>query len=642
MNTVVEDISAVSPIGAASGQPETRSPSAATALAGVSAVLLTACGGGGDDEAAVAEVAGAGAQVGDGASQGLEADHLLPADSAAAMPDQGSVVQSPAREVQAKAVAAISRQDAARFLQQAGFGGNASAVDAVISRGFAGWIDWQSGLARSTDRYTLLAPLSEDGRAPRHFRRVDDVLWRKLMTGADVLRQRVTLALSEIFVVSMEDSQYSWCGAAVADYMDRLEACALGTPGQPVTANGPGTYRHLLEKVTLSHAMGRYLSMFGSQKADGRGSSPDENYAREVLQLFSIGLHQLKSNGQPKLDPSGQRIDTYKSADVTALARVFTGWHWNGFSATNPAFIRRDMGVRANQHDTGNKTMPTLGWSIQGNASAAVEMQAALDRIAGHPNVGPFIGRQLIQRLITSNPSPAYVARIARVFNDNGTGVRGDLRTVVKAILLDAEARTVSTSPRGGRLTPPMNRLVQWARTFGATSTSGQWTIGDLSNASQSLGQSPLRSPSVFNFYRPGYVHPGTPGSVTAGMGTAGLTVPEFQITNEVSVLGYANHMQAVILGRRRWINSNGRERFTELDVKARYTEWLPMADRPDRLFDELNVLLAAGRVGAATRALIVGAVTAMPAAVNDEARAHRVGAMIWLIMCSPQYLVQK
>lgn len=596
-------------------------------LAGGAALLLAACGGGGEDDLALGPTPYA--KVEDGAALEGAPDHLLESDaSRSAEPDLAGADTDEADTLQTRSATGISRQEAARFLQQAAFGGNASAINAVVSRGFAGWIDWQASLRRGTDRYSLLAPAPEDGKAPRHYRRLDDILWRKLMTGSDVLRQRVALALSEIFVVSMEDTRYSWCGAAVADYMDRLEACALGTPGQAVVANGPGTYRHLLEKVTLSHAMGRYLSMFESKKADNSGRSPDENYAREVLQLFSIGLYQLKTNGQPKLDAAGQRIETYRNADVTALARVFTGWFWNGFSKTNPAFIRRDMGKRAEWHDTGDKVMPTLGWTIRGNADAAVEMKAVLDRIAGHSNVGPFIGRQLIQRLVTSNPSPSYVSRIARVFNNNGAGVRGDLRAVVKAILLDPEARTVNTGVRGGRLIPPMYRLAQWARTFAPVSNSGNWIVGDTSDPNRKLGQSPLRSPSVFNFYRPGYVHPGTPGTLTAGMGASNLTLPEFQITNEVSVIGYVNFMRATIAG-------GG-------DLRATYAAWLPLADRPAQLFDELNTLLAAGRLGSNARSLIVGAVTAMKAATDDASRAARVGAMVWLIMCSPQYLIQR
>lgn len=622
-------------VSAPSSDTTLHDTSKAASLAGVSALLAACGGGGGDTPDELAQVQGARAVD---AAQALDPpDHLLGPDSAAVAPPS-----TRSSSAQASIASVISRNEAARFLQQAAFGGDARAIDAVVSRGFAGWIDWQAGLPRSTDRYTLLAPVAEGVKAPNHYRGLDDVLWRKLMTGSDVLRQRVTLALSEIFVVSMEDTKYAWCGAAVADYVDRLEACALGTPGQKVVANGPGTYRHLLEKVTLSHAMGRYLSLFESKKSDANGRSPDENFAREVLQLFSIGLYRIKSNGKPTLDAARQRIETYKNEDVTALARAFTGWYWNGFSKADPGFIRRDMRTEASWHDTGDKVMPTLGWTIRGNADPRVEMQQVLDRIASHGNVAPFIGRQLIQRLVTSNPSSKYIGRITQVFNNNGEGVRGDLRAVVKAILLDPEARTVSTSVNGGRLIPPMYRLVQWARTFAPTSQSGNWAIGDTSDPSRLLGQSPMRSPSVFNFYRPGYVHPGTPGTVTAGMGSNNVTAPEFQITNEISVLGYADYMQAVILGRRRWINSNGKERFTEYDVKARYTEWLPLADRPALLFDELNLLLAAGRVGATTRALVVSAVTAMPAAVSDEARAHRVEAVIWLIMCSPSYLVLK
>lgn len=527
----------------------------------------------------------------------------------------------------------ITRQEAARFLQQAAFGGDAAAIEAVISRGYEGWIDWQVGLPRHTSRFALLNPVRDAlGRPDRSYDRLDNVLWQRLMSGNDVLRQRIALALSEIFVVSMEDIDYPWCGGAVANYVDRLEACALGSPGQPVVANGPGTYRHLLERVTLSHAMGRYLSMYGSTRADYKpGRQPDENYAREILQLFSIGLVQLKTNGLPRLDADGQAIETYTAADVSALARIFTGWDTNGDNFNDPpAFIQTDMVCHdtgpTDRHDMGAKTL--LGRAFPAGVKGLPELRAALDLIAAHGNVGPFISRQLIQRLVTSHPSPSYVSRVAQVFNNNGAGVRGDLRAVVKAILLDAEARTPSTSSTAGRLIPPMNRLVQWARTCRVRSASGTWPLGNLSSASRGLGQSPMRALSVFNFYRPGYVHPGTPGTPTAALGQQGLTLPEFQITSEVTVVGYVNTLRPLLQG-------------LHADVRPDYTPWLALADDPGRLFDEINLLLAAGRLGAAARSAVVDAFPATPT-TTDEQRRLRVGAVVWLVMCAPEYLVQR
>lgn len=534
----------------------------------------------------------------------------------------------------ASATAAITRQEAARFLQQAAFGGSSAAINAVISRGYEGWIDWQVSLPRhATSRFALLNPVKDSlGRPERKYTGVDDVLWRRLMSGNDVLRQRVTLALSEIFVVSMDDVGYPWCGGAVANYVDRLEACALGTPGQPVVANGPGTYRHLLERIILSHAMGHYLSMYGSMRAGFmRGRQPDENFARELLQLFSVGLHLLRTNGLPRLDANGQKIDSYTDADVSALARIFTGWDSNGDPFNDPpAFIQTDMFCHdagpTDRHDMGAKTV--WGRSFPAGVKGLPELRAALDLIAAHGNVGPFISRQLIQRPVTSHPSPGYVARVNQVFSNNGAGVRGDLRAVVKAILLDGEARTVSTSPTAGRLIPPMNRLVQWVRTCGVTSASGTWPLGDRSDPARGLGQSPMRAPSVFNFYRPGYVHPGTPGTVTAGLGQQGLTLPEFQIANELSVVGYVNTMRPLVQGQ-------------HADVRPDYTPWLSMAGDPGRLFDEFNLLLAAGRLGNTARDAVIKAFERRPA-TTDEQRRLRVGAVVWLILCAPDYLIQR
>jgi uncharacterized protein (DUF1800 family) len=239
-----------------------------------------------------------------------------------------------------------------------------------------------------------------------------------------------------------------------------------------------------------------------------------------------------------------------------------------------------------------------------------------------HPNVGPFIGKQLIQRLVTSNPSPAYVARVAMVFANNGQGVRGDMQATLRAVLLDTEARTANNNPGWGKLREPVVRLVQWARTFGASSPLGLWNVGNTTNSATQLGQSPLRAPSVFNFFRPGYVPPNT------ALGTAGLVAPEFQITNESTVVGYANWMQTVIA------SGVG-------DVKADYTPWLPLATDPEALFDQLNQLLAAGQLGVASRATVVGAVSGM-AVASDTNKLNRVMATAWLILCSPEYITQK
>lgn len=498
--------------------------------------------------------------------------------------------------------------EASRFLSQAAFGGVAAEVVRLQSRGYEGWLADQFAAPRTQTHWDWM--LANGYSATTYLYSaagVENTLWRKLLSSPDVLRQRITLALSEMFVVSLEGLPIAWPAMAVANYVDILEANAFGN------------FRQLLEEVTLSVAMGAYLNMRGNQKADGKGREPDENYAREVMQLFTIGLLKLNPDGTP-ITQNGVALETYTADDIRGLARVFTGWDYDRFSNAVPDHAGRPMAFTASRHSPEEKKF--LGVTLGTGTNGPAELKAALDTLFNHPNVGPFFGRQLIQRLVTSNPSAAYVGRVAAVFANNGQGVWGDMTAVIRAVLLDPEARAVSTDAGWGKLREPMVRFIQWARTFNASSPTGLWNVGNTSSASTRLGQSPLRSPTVFNFFRPGYVPPGT------AMGTAGVTAPEFQITNESTVVGYANWMQTVVA------NGVG-------EVKPDYTEWLPLATDPGALFDRLNLLLAAGQLGVTTRATVVTAITSM-AVTTDANKLNRVRAAVWLVLCAPEYIAQK
>ena len=285
------------------------------------------------------------------------------------------------------------------------------------------------------------------------------------------------------------------------------------------------------------------------------------------------------------------------------------------------------MKLNASLHSAGQADF--LGTRIAANTDGATALRAALDAIFNHANVGPFIGKQLIQRLVTSNPSPAYVARVASVFNNNGAGVRGDLKAVVAAVLLDADARDAAklSAPAWGKQREPMLRLVQWARTFGVASPGDAWAVGDLSDPATRLGQSPLRSQSVFNFFRPGYVPPNT------SLATQGLTAPEFQLTNESTVAGYLNFMLTTI--RAGFNNNNGGL------APPTYTAELALVNDPTALTDRLNLLLCAGQLSAATLATIRTSIATISSATATGAL-NRVYAAILLAMASPEYLVQK
>jgi len=503
--------------------------------------------------------------------------------------------------------------EASRFLAQAAFGGTDAHLASVKSAGYSAWLNDQFALARTQGHYDWMVA---NGYAVvaniNGFSGTDNTLWRKLVNSPDVLRQRVTLALSEIFVISMNGLPIAWRSFVAAAYMDVLEANAFGT------------YRALLEAVTLSPGMGSYLNMRGNQKEDAAsGRVPDENYAREVLQLFSIGLVQLATDGSLK---NGVATDSYGQDTVTGLAKVFTGWDNSGYNRTEPSYAQKPMVFNAALHSPSQKQF--LGVTIAAGTDGVAALKTALDTIANHANVGPFIGRQLIQRLVASNPSAAYVGRVAAVFNDNGQGVRGDLKAVIRAVLLDAEARTAPAASdntgdtSSGKLREPIVRFVQWARSFGLASPTGLWNVGNLSDPAARLGQSPLRSPSVFNFFRPGYVPP------NSALGTARITAPEFQITNETSVVGWANFAQSFV------VNGSG-------ETRPDYTAEIALATDATALVNRVALLLAADGLSAATKATIANAVATI-AATTDTGKRNRVYAAVHLVLCAPEFLVQQ
>lgn len=507
----------------------------------------------------------------------------------------------------------LSAVQASRFLAQASMGATREQIARVQTLGYAGWLDEQFAMAKSGTRWDWMVSKGFDAAANKNSEAgADPATWRKLLSSPDTLRQRVTLALSEILVASVSGFNGGWKAFSAAAYLDLLEDQAFGN------------YRTLLQQVSTSAPMGEYLTFRGNVKYNAvTGAMPDENYAREVMQLFTIGLLQLNLDGTPKL-AGGAPQETYTLDDITGLARVFTGWNYDlaGGDTSMPEFKRRPMTMTASRHETGSKVF--LGTTIGSGASGEDSLRQALDTIFAHPNVAPFIGRQLILRLVTSNPSSAYVTRIAGVFNNDGAGVKGNLRAVVRAILLDDEARNAArlADPQFGKQREPIMRLAAWARAFKATSATDSWTVGNTSDPATRLGQSPLRSGSVFNFFRPGYVPP------NSAIGSAGLVAPEFQITNESSVVGYVNYMQGVV--------KNGAG-----DVKADYSALLPLADNAQSLLDELNIVLAAGQLSSASIALMKGALDSM-AAGADAARLNRIYAALVLVLAAPEFIIQK
>lgn len=519
---------------------------------------------------------------------------------------------------------------AARFLLQTSFGANNREISALTTTGFSSWLNTQFSAPQTLhrnymDKIAATLPKGVSDLNQNHF---FESFWQQAINGEDQLRQRVAFALSQILVVSFQDSGVNNYPRGVAAYYDTLNTHAFAN------------YRLLLEAVSLHPVMGVYLTSLRNQKESGT-RVPDENYAREVMQLFSIGLYKLNLDGSYVIE-NGKPVETYSNADITGLAKVFTGWSWAGPDKTNTRFFggtpdpNRDwlpMQGYPNYHSTSIKTF--LGTTIpaQSPANPEASLKIALDTLFNHPNVGPFLAKQLIQRLVTSNPSPQYIARVASSFNNNGQGVRGDMKAVVKAILLDVEARNDPSLGNAGvgKLREPVLRLSSWLRAFSARSTSGAYRITNLDDPLTGLAQTPMRSPSVFNFYRPGYVPP------NSGIPAAQLVSPEMQITAETSVVGYLNFMRDAIP------NGMGSSR----DVKADYSVFTPLATTPDQLVDKVNLLLMANQMSSSLRSQIIAAVnsisipTSTQAAI-DTAKLNRVYMSVYLTMASPEYLVQK
>ncbi len=483
---------------------------------------------------------------------------------------------------------------------------------------------------------------------------VEFAVWKDLMSAPDAVRKRVALALSEILVVSMNGpSMKTWNSFSFANYWDILNKNALGN------------YRQLLEDVTMSATMGLFLNITDSQKEDpASGRLPDENYAREIMQLFTIGLYELNNDGS--LSPnSNSPKESYTQDDVTNLARVFTGWIQDGSAKWvqvpggwyEPPIENniRPLVLVNDRHSF--KAVTFLGKTINQNTPGKDALKAALDHLFNHKNVGPFIGKQLIQRLVTSNPSPAYVNRVANAFNNNGSGVRGDMKAVISAILLDDEARNLTnlTNSSFGKLREPMLRLVQWARTFGATSKAGTWKMLSTSDPALSLGQSPFSAPSVFNFFRPGYTPPNT------ALAKSKSTAPEFQLVNETTVGGYLNYMQDVIEKgvncpdpKDRHLKFFGYDWKFERDIVATYAKELALlgnAATPaiataeaTALVNRINLLMCGGQISAATQSKMVSALTSPPlnTSSTQRQREQRVWSAVLITMACPEYLVQK
>ncbi|MGA1423712.1 MAG: DUF1800 domain-containing protein [Steroidobacteraceae bacterium] len=589
-------------------------------LIGLLFALLTACGGGGG---------------GSGSGTTLS-------------PGSGSAPTTPP----------VATSEAFRFLNQATFGATEDSARTLIALGdssnsYARWID-----AQVTKPTSLLLPAVEaayPNPLPAGFNIGSlnairlETWFSNVVRGEDQLRQRVAFALSEIFVVSQIGALQNLPNAT-ADFHDML------------ARNAFGNYRELLEQVTLHPAMGVYLSMLGNQRAIAETNlRPDENYAREMMQLFSIGLVELNLDGSIKRDAAGQPIPTYNQDIIEGFARVFTGWKW-ACPSTNPncAFTNtrpqlapvagynqiKPMQLFEAQHEPGEKRLLNYsgvalsGGVIPANQGGERDLRSALDNVFNHPNVAPFISKQLIQKLVTSNPSPAYVQRVAERFNNDGSGRRGNLEAVVRAILLDAEARatpSASAAATAGKLKEPLLRLTQLWRAYDAR--SGGEKLGAARNfaggTNGTFGQAQGSSPSVFNFFSPFYAPPGE-------IADAGLVAPEMQLATEYLNTQTTNFFWTQVTTRTH-LNT---ARLNIDDVYIDISNELPLASNPDALIDRVATRLLgdASLLPSELRAAIKTQVerTTIPATNSIAAQATRVGDALYLTLISPTYALQR
>lgn len=603
-------------------------------LAAASAVVLAACSGGGGGGTSGGSSGGSG---GGGTGGG-----------------GGGGTPPP---VQNDSDAFSTPQKTARFLSQSTFGPTPGEVEDLTGTDAVDWF-----LDELDKPVTLSLPMTQDLR--RMVVLGDDfnglfyhlssssAFWNTALEGDDQLRQRVAFALSEIFVVSAANFNELWTFPDSTAYFHDI-----------LKRNAFGNYRDLIEEVTYSPAMGFYLTYEGNQKADPTtGRVPDENYAREIMQLFSIGVVELNDDGTP----AAGSPETYTNEDVTGLASVFTG-----LFIDDPAFVEGDvegpnasfarpMSIDEQSHTSDEKAF--LGALIPAGTGAAASIDQALDVIANHPNVGPFISRQLIQRLVMSNPEADYVERVANAFESGryalpggtqvGDGRRGDLAATVAAVLFDDDARSDPdlADNRTGKIREPIIRFANWTRAFEIEHATAEYMPAlYFSASSDSLGQQAFRSPSVFNFFRPGYIAPGTES------GEAGMTVPELQITNSSSLPGYVNFMSQFVFNsvadthesEVQFLFDEGVEGYsvelTRQSFNPDYSEEMAMAEDIDALLDQLDLKLTYGQLSDPTRALITDAIddiTIVEGPDGDQARFFRVSIAVMMIMSSSDFLV--
>lgn len=525
----------------------------------------------------------------------------------------------------------LTKESASRFLHQATFGATQEDIDHLMTVGYEAWITEQFAETPSDNYWDFVdrggPPACQTCNA-LGTGAVQEAFWYQAIEGKAQLRQRVEFALSELFVTSALNN------SVLLDYS--LSQAAFHTM---LMDNALGNFRDILEKVALHPAMGVYLSHLQNEKEDpATGRLPDENFARELMQLFTIGKWMLYQDGTLQKDADGNYIPTYTQADIMGMAKVFTGWSWGGADTDERRWYGYNIGAATTQrwdlpmqpypnHHSTSEQHILGGVVIPANTSAQASVKIALDTLFNHPNLPPFIASHLIKRLVTSNPSKAYVTRVANVFMQSDKGVRGDMRAVVRAILFDPEARDITklNDPTWGKLREPVIRIANYFRAFHSRSPLHEYVYGPLEVTPFDIGQTPWNPPTVFNFFRPDYQPPGV-------VADNNLVAPEFQILDEATAAGYVNFMER---GIEFYFGSDTNKAVPD------YSAELALANDPTALVNRVVMLLNGGYLSPETRALIENSVKSIDLAGTDAAL-RRVRTAIVLTLASPDYLIQK
>jgi uncharacterized protein (DUF1800 family) len=532
---------------------------------------------------------------------------------------------------------------ASRFLAQATLGHHLDDITYVTKNGIEAWIDEQISMPytkfseafRTNQRYVR----NVLGKAYNRGDLNNFTFYTKVFSENDKLRQKTASSLLQILVISLQVDQIGISGYEASTYYDIFYDGAFGN------------YRDILEKVTLHPMMGIYLSHFRNGQANySRNTFPDENFAREIMQLFTIGLVQLNPDGTPKLDSEGNEIPTYDNDDIHEMAKVFTGLAGaqrsdgsNGRFDYDPGQVNLalPMVLYPVEHDITEKTIIN-NTVLPSGRSGITDLEETLDILFNHPNVGPFLSIRLIQQFVKSNPSPDYVERVATVFNNNGQGVRGDMGAVIRAILMDPEARDCDWSdlPESGKLLQPYERFTKLFCAFKLSTPSGKFFMRDEEYFGK-LGQSFFNSPSVFNFYSPFFAEEKV-------MKPQGLVSPEFEIFNSVTSIEYFNQMEARIkeipFDNKTRRNSEGDLTTNNQDKPTlNINKELQILNNGgiSGLLNHLNILLCRGQLSTRSNSVIQNTLQQYQANISGYKNQDLVKDALYFICISPDFMIQ-